>query len=112
MSEARLFVLQRLSALVMAPMVLLHLGVILYATRAGLSAEAILARTGSTPLWPVFYTLFVLAVAVHVPIGLRNVLREWTSLGRAGVNAIAIGFGAISLLLGLRAVWAVSGWAS
>jgi len=40
MTETRLFLLQRLSALILAPMVILHLGVILYATRTGLSAEA------------------------------------------------------------------------
>ncbi len=111
MSERQLFILQRLSALVMAPMVLLHLGVILYATRAGLSAEAILTRTGSTWLWPAFYAAFVLAVTVHVPIGVRNVLREWTPLGRGTVNAIAIASAAACLILGMRAVWAVSGWA-
>ena len=112
MSESQLFVLQRLSALVMAPMVLLHLGVILYATRAGLSAESILSRTGSTWLWPAFYALFVVAVSVHVPIGLRNVLREWTGLGRGAVNGIAIASAAACLILGMRAVWAVSGWAA
>ena len=42
--EARLFLLQRLSAAVMAPLVLIHLGLILYAVEHGLSAEAILGR--------------------------------------------------------------------
>ena len=42
--EARLFLAQRLSAALLAPMVLIHLGTLLYAVRAGLTAEAILAR--------------------------------------------------------------------
>ncbi len=112
MTETRLFLLQRISALVLAPMVILHLVVILYATRAGLSAEAILARTGSTPLWPVFYALFVVAAAVHAPIGLRNILREWTPLSRGVTDWLSLGFGVVLLVLGLRAVWAVSGWAA
>ncbi len=112
MTETRLFLLQRISALVLAPMVILHLVVILYATRAGLSAEAILARTGSTPLWPVFYALFVVAAAVHAPIGLRNILREWTPLSRGATDWLSLGFGVVLLVLGLRAVWAVSGWAA
>ena len=40
-----LFVLQRLTALIMAPLVLVHLGLIVYAVRDGLTAAEILART-------------------------------------------------------------------
>jgi len=112
MTETRLFLLQRLTALILAPMVILHLVVILYATRTGLSAEAILARTGSTALWPLFYALFVVAAAVHAPIGLRNVLREWTPLSRTAADWSSLAFGLVLLVLGLRAVWAVSGWAA
>ena len=35
--------------------------------RAGLSAAAMLARTHASMAWPVFYGIFVLAVAVHAP---------------------------------------------
>jgi succinate dehydrogenase/fumarate reductase cytochrome b subunit len=35
-------------------------------------------RTRDNHWFFAFYVLFVLAVAVHAPIGLRNVLREWT----------------------------------
>ena len=111
MTEAHLFSLQRLSALVMVPLVIVHVVVILYATRAGLSAEAILNRTTASMLWPLFYELFVLSAAVHAPIGVRNVLREWTPLSPAFIDLVVVVFGAILLLLGLLAVWAVSGWA-
>ncbi|MBC5766330.1 succinate dehydrogenase [Ramlibacter albus] len=107
--EQRLFILQRLSAMVMAPLVLVHLGVILYAVRAGLTAQGILARTQGNWGWIFFYGLFVLAVAVHVPIGLRNILIEWLRLSRAAASAVAAVFGVVLLLMGLRAVAAVGG---
>lgn len=105
--EARLFLAQRLSAALLAPMVLVHLGTILYAVRAGLSAEAILARTQGSLLWALFYGLFVLAAAVHAPIGLRAVLREWTGWRGRSLDLAMTVFGFALAILGLRAVYAV-----
>ncbi len=107
--ERRLFVLQRLTAMVLAPLVLVHLGLVLVAIRGGLTAAEILARTQGSVGWALFYGLFVVTVAVHAPIGLRNVLREWTGLPRGAVDILALGFGGLLLALGLRAVWAVVG---
>lgn len=107
--ERRLFVLQRLTAMVLAPLVLVHLGLVLVAIRGGLSAAEILARTQGSVGWALFYGLFVVTVAVHAPIGVRNVLREWTGLPRGAVDLLALGFGVLLLALGLRAVWAVVG---
>jgi len=101
--ELRLFLAQRVSAMVLAPLVLLHLGVILYAVRGGLSATEILSRTKGSVVWGGLYTLFVLAVAVHGAIGLRAVLREWTRHPRLA-DAAALLFGALALALGFRAV--------
>ncbi|PQO23276.1 succinate dehydrogenase [Rhodobacteraceae bacterium WD3A24] len=112
MTEARLFALQRLSAMVLGPLVLVHLGVILYATRTGLTADALLERTTSSVLWPVFYGLFVVMAAIHAPIGLRNVLREWTPLPDRLVDWAMAAFALILLVMGLRAVWAVTGGVS
>lgn len=112
MTEARLFALQRLTAVIMGPLVIVHLIVILYAVRGGLSAGEILARTGGNPLWPLFYALFVASAAIHAPIGLRNVLREWTTMPLRAVNRLMLAFGVLLLALGLRAVWAISGWAA
>jgi fumarate reductase subunit C len=51
--------------------------------------------------------VFVVAVAIHAPIGLRNVLREWTAWrGRTLDLALAL-FAVLLLILGLRAVFAV-----
>lgn len=105
---ARLFLLQRLTAAVMAPLVLGHVALIVYATGQGLSAEAILGRTRGSIFWAAYYTLFVAAAAVHAPIGLRAVLREWSAWrGRSLDVAMAV-LGAALLVLGLRAVVAVT----
>ncbi len=102
-----LYVLQRASALVLAPLVIAHIALIVYATRDGLSAAEILARTQGSVGWAVFYGLFVLAAAVHAPIGLRNVIREATPWDGRGLDlAMALLFVAL-LGLGARAVIAV-----
>ena len=105
--SALLFAAQRISVMVLALAVAVHLGTILYVSHAGLTAGAILARTHGNVAFALFYGLFVIAVAVHAPIGLRNVLREWTRWrGRSLDLALAL-FAALLLLLGLRAVLAV-----
>ena len=109
MMERRLFLLQRLTAMALAPLVLVHLGLVLVAVRGGLTAGEIMARTQGSVGWALFYGVFVVAVAVHAPIGVRNVLREWTGLPVRAVNILALGFGGLLLALGLRAVWAVVG---
>ncbi len=109
MSETRLYILQRLSAVVMAPLVVVHLLTIFYASRGGLTAEEILARTEGVTVWAVFYTVFVIAVAVHAPLGVRKILLEWTGLRRAMASRIAFALGLVLLLLGLRAVIAITG---
>jgi fumarate reductase subunit C len=92
---------------VLAFAVSVHLITILYAVRGGLTAGEVLARTRDNHWFFVFYVLFVLAVAVHAPIGLRNVLREWTSFhGRSLDVALGV-FAFVLLALGIRAAVAV-----
>ncbi len=107
MNEARLYLLQRLSAMILAPFVLVHLGLVIYAVRGGLSAAEILSRTQGSLFWMLFYGLFVVAVAVHAPIGLRNVLREWTPWRGHRLDWAMLGFAGLLTALGLRAVAAV-----
>lgn len=110
--DQRLFVLQRLSAVILGPLVLVHLGLILHAVRGGLSAQEILARTQGNGWWMAFYGLFVVAAAVHAGIGVRNVLLEWLRLPRRLGGALGLLLGAALLVLGARAVVAVGGaWA-
>lgn len=101
------YLLQRASAAVMAPLVLVHLAVIVYAVQGGLSAEEILARTRGSPGWAAFYSVFVLAAALHAGIGLQTVLREWGGLERDRAATVAHLFMALLVVLGLRAVQAV-----
>jgi fumarate reductase subunit C len=105
--SAALFLAQRLSAAVLAFAVALHLGTILYAVHSGLSAADVLARTRGNAAFAAFYLLFVLAIAVHAPIGLRNIALEWTRWRGRSLD-IVLGLFMLALLgLGVRAVIAV-----
>lgn len=105
--SAILFLAQRASATVLAFAVTVHLATIIYATRGGLTAAEVLGRTRGNGAFLALYVVFVLAVAIHAPIGLRNILREWTAWrGRSLDVALAI-FAALLLVLGLRAVFAL-----
>jgi fumarate reductase subunit C len=97
---AWLFVLQRASAAVLALCVLVHLATIIYAVRHGLSAQAIVTRMHASLAWPAFYAVFVMAVAVHAPIGLRAVVGEWLGLGGPLFFAL-LGLVAVGLVVGV-----------
>jgi fumarate reductase subunit C len=105
--NVRLYIWQRATAALMLPLVLLHVAVIFYATRQGMTAADILARTRGSILWASLYGAFVVAVAVHAAIGVRNVLTEWSPLKDRAAGLLAVLFGILLLLLGLRAVAAV-----
>ena len=103
----RLYLWQRATAALMVPLVLLHIAVIFYATRKGMTAADILSRTHGSIVWASYYGLFVAAASIHASIGVRNVLTEWSSLTdrRAGLFSIVFGF--LLAALGARAVFAV-----
>ena len=106
-AQARLWYWQRISAMVLAVCVVVHLVVIVYASRNGLTAAQILGRTRGSVPFAAFYVIFVLACAVHVPIGLKAIAVEWLRWrGRSVSVAAMIVFIAI-LVTGLRAVYAV-----
>ena len=106
-SETTLWMLQRASAAVLALCVVVHLATMVYAIRGGLSAAEILGRTQGNFGWLTFYSTFVLACAVHVPIGLRAVLGEWLRW-RSGSRDLALAaFAAVIAALGMRAVFGV-----
>jgi fumarate reductase subunit C len=105
--ETMLWIAQRASAAVLALCVVVHLATLVYAVRGGLSAAEILARTRGSFGWLAFYALFVLAVTVHVPIGLRAPLAEWLGWrGRSRDLALVV-FAMALAWLGMRAVFAV-----
>jgi succinate dehydrogenase subunit C len=105
--NVRLYLLQRATAALMLPLVIGHLLLIFYATRNGLTAAEILGRTRGSVGWGLYYGLFVLAASVHAAIGVRSVVIEWGGLNRQPANIVMLSFGALLLLLGLRAVFAV-----
>ena len=108
MMTLRLYMAQRISALVMAPLVLMHIGVMIYAIQGGLSAAEILGRTQGSVLWFAFYGTFVVAVSIHAAIGLRTVLSEWVGLRGTALNTVAWGIGVLFLILGMKAVFGVT----
>jgi fumarate reductase subunit C len=107
----RRYLLQRTTAVILTPLIIGHLLLILYATRKGLTAGDILARTRGSIVWALYYGTFVIAAAVHGAIGLRGVLREWGPRRLAGSErALDVGMwitGLVLVCLGLRAVYAV-----
>ncbi len=91
----------------LAPLVMVHVGLIVYAVRGGLSAGEILARTQGSIGWAIFYGIFVVAVSLHAPIGVRNVLAEWTPWRGRSLDLAMLVLAVALMVLGLRAVWAV-----
>jgi fumarate reductase subunit C len=103
----RLYLWQRATAALMVPLVLLHIAVIFYATRNGMTAADILSRTHGSIVWASYYGLFVAAASIHASIGMRNVLTEWSSFHDRRAGQLAIAFGLLLAALGVRAVYAV-----
>ncbi len=107
MLTVRLYLAQRVSAMVLAPLVLGHLAVIIYAVQGGLTAAEILGRTQGSVVWGLFYGLFVVAVSVHAAIGLRVVVHEHLRLTGRLLDGFTLVVGCGLLVLGGRAVIAV-----
>ena len=107
MLDIRLYLAQRITAMLMAPLGLLHLGVIVYAIQGGLSASEILGRTQGSLLWGAVYGLFVIAVAIHAAIGLRVVVYETFGLAGSRLDWFTRLVALLFLVLGGRAVYAV-----
>ena len=103
-----LWAAQRASAAVLAVCVTVHLATMVYAVRHGLTAAEILGRTRGSAGWLAFYTLFVVAVSIHAPLGLRSVLAEVFGWRGRGLTAVVHLAGLALLIAGLRAVYAVT----
>ncbi len=107
--EARLWLVQRVTAAILAVCVVVHLLTIIYAVRVGLSAAEILGRTRGSAAWGSFYGVFVLAAAVHGAIGLRTVAAEWLGFRSAAAGWTMTLIALVLALTGLTAVVAVVG---
>jgi fumarate reductase subunit C len=106
-SDTLLWIAQRASAAVLALCVLVHLATVIYAAQGGLTAAEILSRTRGNAAWLGFYSVFVLASAVHAPIGLRTVFSEWLGWRGASRDAALVALALLLAWMGLRAAIAV-----
>ncbi len=111
-TQSWLWLAQRISAMVLAAAVAVHLAGIIAAAQGGLSAAEIVGRVGGNGAWAAFYGVFVIAAAIHAPIGMRTILREMTPLPLFSLNALSVllalgmgvmGMGAVIGLYGLGA---------
>jgi len=102
-----LWIAQRASAAVLAVCVAVHLATIIYAVQGGLTAAEILGRTRGNHAWLAFYSVFVVAVSVHAPIGLRAIFLEWLRWRGASRDIVLALFSAALAWMGMRAVFSV-----
>jgi len=107
MIGVRLYLAQRISAIIMAPLVIGHIITMIYAVQNGLTADEILSRAQGSVWWGAFYGLFVLAVSVHAAIGLRAVAFEVLKLPVRWLDIFTWAIGLLLAALGMRAVVAV-----
>ncbi|RMF33905.1 MAG: succinate dehydrogenase [Alphaproteobacteria bacterium] len=108
MLDLRLYIAQRLSAMVMAPLMVVHIVVMIIAVQGGLSAAEILSRTQGSVFWFLFYGLFVAAASLHAAIGLRVIVHEVTGLRGAGLTVLTWAVFGVFFFMGARAVTAVT----
>jgi len=101
--QAKLWYAQRISAMVLGLCVAIHLVIIFYAIRGGLSVQEILGRTQGNVLFAIFYEVFVIACFVHAPIGIANILQE--TIPKSGLaRPLSFILALLILVLGTTAV--------
>lgn len=107
--EIWLWMVMRLSSMVLALAVIVHLATMIIVIQGGLSATEILARTRGSLAWYGFYAIFVVTASIHGAIGLRNIVREHTAWRDRSLDIAMLGFAGVLLVLGLRAVQGLFG---
>jgi fumarate reductase subunit C len=103
MRSTHLWVAQRVTAMILAVAVVVHLVTILVAIRGGLSAAEILGRTRGNEAWLAFYAIFALAAGLHGAIGLRGIAAEWLGLRGRGFDFAWLAIGLLTAFFGIRA---------
>ncbi|MSO85615.1 MAG: succinate dehydrogenase [Rhodospirillales bacterium] len=107
--ETLLWLAQRASAAVLAICVVVHLGTMIHAVRGGLTAAEILGRVRGQAGWEMFYWVFVVAVAIHAPLGLRTIARELSGWRGPTLEAATALAAFLLALFGSRAVTGLVG---
>lgn len=108
-TETYLWLAQRISAMVLALCITVHITTMIVAVQGGLSAGEIIARIGGNEIWLGFYLVFVVSVAVHAPLGLKTILREMTSLPQKRIELLVGIFAVLIAVLGIRAAFGLYG---
>src|SRR4029077_11373427 len=106
-TQTVLWVAQRASAAILALCVAVHLATIIYAVQGGLTASEIFVRTRANTAWRAFYSVFVLAAAIHAPIGLRPVFGEWLHWRGPSREVFLVLFSLLLFMMGMRALLAI-----
>lgn len=101
--QQHLWVAQRVTAMILAVAVVVHLVTILVAVRGGLSAAEIIGRVGGSEAWLVFYAVFALCAGLHGAIGLRAIAAEWLGWRGRGFDLAWLAIGLLTALFGIRA---------
>ncbi len=99
-----LWLAHRGTGALLAPLILVHLVTIILASRGGLDAAEIVARTRGSVVWGGFYFLFVAAAAVHAAIGMRSFLIDHARASQVPATWLGGGIGVALLVMGWRAV--------
>lgn len=105
MRGTHLWIAQRVTAMILAVAVVVHLVTILVAVRGGLSAAEILGRTRGNEAWLAFYAVFALAAGLHGAIGLRGIAAEWLGWRGRGFDLAWLGIGLVTAFFGIRAAF-------
>ena len=103
--QTHLWLVQRVTAMILAVAVLVHLVTIIGAVRGGLSAAEILGRTRGHGAWFAFYIVFALSAGLHGAIGLRNIAAETIGLRGRGADLAWLGVGLVTAGFGIRAAY-------
>ena len=101
--------LQRVSAMVLALCVSVHLVTMILVVHGGLRAADVLARLHGNAVWAAFYALFVFAAAVHVSVGLRRIAEEWLRWHARAAYVASVVVAIALAFAGWRAVYALVG---
>jgi fumarate reductase subunit C len=101
--QTHLWVVQRVTAMLLGVAVVVHLVTIVTAVRGGLSAREILDRTQGNEAWLAFYVVFALAAGLHGAIGLRNIAAETIGLRGRGADIAWLAAGLLTAGFGIRA---------
>lgn len=104
-----MWIAQRASAAVLAVAVIVHLATVIYAVRGDLTAAEIIARVQGNTVWLIFYVIFVLAAAIHAPIGVRTILLESTPIPPRAADFLSAAALLTILIMGLQTTFGLYG---